>query len=45
MTEGEILQYGTTTGGFQQNFGVFTCFYQLQQRVLRLFTVIFHARV
>ena len=26
LTEGEIvgLQYGTTTGGFQQNFGVFT---------------------
>ena len=28
LTEGEIvgLQYGTTTGGFQQNFGVFTNF-------------------
>ena len=26
LTEGEIVQYGTTTGGFQQNFGVFTNF-------------------
>ena len=26
LTEGEIAQYGTTTGGFQQNFGVFTNF-------------------
>ena len=42
LTEGEIVQYGTTTGGFQQNFG---SIYQLQQRVLRPFTVIFHARV
>ena len=24
LTEGEIVQYGTTTGGFQLNFGVFT---------------------
>ena len=26
LTEGETVQYGTTTGGFQQNFGVFTNF-------------------
>ena len=26
LIEGEIVQYGTTTGGFQQNFGVFTNF-------------------
>ena len=26
LTEGEIVEYGTTTGSFQQNFGVFTDF-------------------